>query len=149
MRPVSLSALLVVSAPLITVLLLLPTSTEAARHVSGFGQHGLATSAFLGPSRRSGLSRQQPPLQQQQQHQHRSPRLAMTAVGEDEWVFDVLFTGTGQSSSVPLLKHAVRGTCKVCDDALLRPGSKNKYVMWWMGSGRGDGREEDSEHRQF
>ena len=47
--------------------------------------------------------------------------------GEDEeYVFDVLFTGTGQSSSVPLIKHALHGTCKVCEDALNRPGSKNK-----------------------
>lgn len=121
MRPVLLSALPVVVAPLILALL-------AARHVSGFGHRGLAMSTFLGPSRRIGTSRRQPQRQQHQQHFRRcSPRLAMTATGEDEWVFDVLFTGTGQSSSVPLLKHAVRGTCKVCNDALMRPGSKNKY----------------------
>jgi len=77
----------------------------------------------------------------------------MTSAGEDEWVFDVLFTGTGQSSSVPLLKHAVRGTCKVCDDALLRPGSKNKYV-WrmdgvWIRFGWGDGRKKGERTRQF
>lgn len=35
--------------------------------------------------------------------------------------------GTGQSSSVPLLKHILQpGKCEVCDDALTRPGSKNK-----------------------
>jgi hypothetical protein len=120
MRPVFLSALPMVLAPLVLALL-------AARHVSGFGQHDLAMSAFLGPSRHSGLSRLPQRQQHQQYQQRRSPYLAMTATGEDEWVFDVLFTGTGQSSSVPLLKHAVRGTCKVCNDALLRPGSKNKY----------------------
>lgn len=105
----------------------------AAAHaiVSGLG-HGREAwplgsgLGFLRPSRRLGGKRIY-------QGGRRSARLAMVAgasTDTDEWVFDVCFTGTGQSSSVPLLKHAVRGTCKVCDDALLKAGSKNKYVGW-------------------
>ncbi len=51
-----------------------------------------------------------------------------TTADADDLVFDVLFTGTGQSSSVPLLKHVLHKTgttCKVCEDAMV-PGSKNK-----------------------
>jgi len=71
-------------------------------------------------------------------------RMATTTLGasgndaEDPWVFDVLFTGTGQSSSVPLLKHIVEpGKCETCHDALTRPGSKNKCVYFeWAGFDR-------------
>jgi hypothetical protein len=99
-----------------------------------------AAAAFLGRPRIG--QRQRPPAaftaatSSGSSPRHMAMAAATAAVGqeeEDPWVFDVLFTGTGQSSSVPLLKHIVEpGKCAVCDDALKRPGSKNKCVRGWV-----------------
>lgn len=61
--------------------------------------------------------------------QHHHTRSTTMMASNPDWVFDVVFIGTGQSSSVPLVKHVLGGEaskCNVCTDAFTRPGSKNK-----------------------